>query len=208
MTEHGDATDERRERRRNILAAAVAVEGGLAALALALGAAIEVPPGDSVDWSWRSLVWGIAASVPMLLASTLLLRLPLPGLQGLRDFLKQVVVPMLNVCTLTDLAAISLLAGVGEEMLFRGVLQPAFSLWAEDPWMGILAASLLFGLTHALTPTYVALAGVAGVYLGALMLWTGSLVAPIVAHSVYDFVLLWILIRPDRKPIAKEFELG
>jgi membrane protease YdiL (CAAX protease family) len=56
-------------------------------------------------------------------------------------------------------------AGVGEEVLFRGLLQPAMAtkLGATG---GLLASSLVFGALHAATPRYLLLAFGLSAYLG------------------------------------------
>ena len=50
---------------------------------------------------------------------------------------------------------------------------------------------------HAITPTYFALASLAGGYLGWVYALTGDIAAPIVAHAAYDFVALLVLVRDD-----------
>ena len=85
---------------------------------------------------------------------------------------------------------LALLSGIGEEMFFRGALQPV---------VGLGWASLLFGLMHfapdkALLP-WTGFAVVMGAVLGALYLWTGSLWAPILAHVVINGVNLPRLVR-------------
>ena len=52
-------------------------------------------------------------------------------------------------------------AGIGEELLFRGVVQALLERWL-GPWIALGVASILFGLVHALTPTYALLAAFAG----------------------------------------------
>jgi membrane protease YdiL (CAAX protease family) len=79
-----------------------------------------------------------------------------------------------------------LLAGVPEEILFRGALQPA---------LGLLVTSLLFGALHAVTFAYFVYATVAAGLLGALALWRGALWAPVAAHTIVDVILLALLIR-------------
>lgn len=79
-----------------------------------------------------------------------------------------------------------LLAGVPEEILFRGALQPTF---------GLLITSLVFGALHAVTFAYFVYATVAAGLLGALALWRGALWAPIAAHTVVDVVLFALLMR-------------
>lgn len=72
---------------------------------------------------------------------------------------------------------LALVSGVAEEAFFRGALQPR---------VGLVAASLLFGLAHwgptpALRP-WALYAALAGLGFGALFAWTGTLVAPAAAH--------------------------
>ena len=75
---------------------------------------------------------------------------------------------------------ISVAAGVGEELLFRGALQ------AEA---GLVTASIVFGLLHIGGRDTMVFGGwvmVMGAGLGGLAVATGGLLAPIVAHSAYD----------------------
>jgi membrane protease YdiL (CAAX protease family) len=78
------------------------------------------------------------------------------------------------------------MAGLSEEVLFRGVVQREF---------GLLAASVLFGLCHPLSMAYVIYASLLGLYMGVVAKATGGLVAPILVHALYDAVGLWYLTR-------------
>lgn len=90
--------------------------------------------------------------------------------------------------------ALGLVAGLGEEMLFRGILQDELSQKLGNV-VGMGVTSILFGALHAVTPLYAALATLASVYFGTLYnLWSdgGNLAIPIVTHGVYDIgALLW-----------------
>ena len=110
-------------------------------------------------------------------------------------FVRELVVPLFRDCSLVELAVISLVAGIGEEMLFRGLIQGAAGRWIESPAVGLVLASVVFGLAHPLTRAYIVLAGVIGAYLGGLWLATDNLLAPIVAHALYDFLALVYLVR-------------
>lgn len=76
---------------------------------------------------------------------------------------------------------VALLSSVGEEFLFRGLLQP---------WLGNLGQALLFGLLHQLRgPSrwpWVAWAGIVGLLFGAVFALTGSLLGPICAHALIN----------------------
>lgn len=185
--------------RFRLLALAFLFEGGLGALAWVLGGLLDKPPLADVEWNARAVVQGVAASIPLVHVFLVLVYVPLPALRALRQLLDEVLRPLFHPCTLLDLAVVSLLAGVGEEMLFRGVLQAVLSDWLGiGP--GLATASLLFGLMHAITRTYVVIATVFGIYLGAIWLATGNLVVPILAHALYDFLVLAYLLRWEGAP--------
>ena len=81
-------------------------------------------------------------------------------------------------------------APLGEELFFRGALQPS---------VGLLVASLLFGLAHLLPSWPLVLwslfAALAGLLFGLLYEATGSLVAPVVAHVLVNALNLRWLVR-------------
>jgi membrane protease YdiL (CAAX protease family) len=84
-----------------------------------------------------------------------------------------------------DCLVLALLSGIAEEALFRAALQPD---------VGLVAASLLFGLAHLaprreLAP-WTLFAVAAGLLFGALFDATGNLVAPCVAHFLVNAINL------------------
>src|SRR5262249_28331726 len=142
---------------------------------------------------WRDVLWGLLGAAPMVLIFFVMNRWPVGPLRGLKAFTENVLGPIMAPCTLIDLLGISCLAGLGEEMFFRGVLQEVL-VAKTSLWAGVLLAGVLFGLMHAVTATYAVLAAVMGAYLGWLYLWTDNLLAPMVTHAAYDFVVLvWVL---------------
>ncbi|MCA1686202.1 MAG: CPBP family intramembrane metalloprotease [Planctomycetia bacterium] len=106
--------------------------------------------------------------------------------------------PALAGCGWPDLALIAVAAGVGEEMLFRGVIQGALAR-PLGPIAAVAAAGAVFGLFHPVSTAYVVVAGLLGAYLGLVWLATGNLLAAMVAHAVYDFVALLALLHDHRK---------
>jgi membrane protease YdiL (CAAX protease family) len=197
--------------RQTIVLAAILIEGGLAFLATLLGWMVGQPPVEGLFWTTAGALWGIAAAVPLIAAFFVLHTWPVGPLRRIRRFGDEVIRPLLAPCTTMDLVGISLLAGVGEEMLFRGVLQAGGVRWFGSVPAAVAVASLVFGLLHAITLTYALLAALAGAYLGLVWLATDNLLVPIVAHALYDFVvLLWLLRGPGSQtpaPDAKPEEL-
>ena len=116
--------------------------------------------------------------------------------------------------------AYTLAPGRGETNLLLtdlalGLAQDGLRLWlgplvgeAGALWLGLAWASLLFGLAHCLSVTYVVFATVLGVFLGWLYLATGDLVAPIVAHALYDFIALLVLVRKRDPANSGDAPLG
>ena len=113
------------------------------------------------------------------------------------------VVLLFKKCTVVDLAIVSLLAGVCEEMLFRGLLQTWLTS-LMNPHIAILLVALLFGLVHAISRSYVVFATILGLILGYLYYYTDSLASVMIAHAVYDFVALYYGTRTLKPSVAEE----
>jgi uncharacterized protein len=175
---------------------AVLVEGGLVLLAIGLGWLFDHRPLDHFRIDWKGALWGVVAAAPMLLCFLAMVRWPVGPLRTIKKFTDTVIRPLMASCTLVDLFGISVLAGVGEEMLFRGLMQDFFANWMP-PAAAVLLAAVLFGMMHAVTVTYAVLAAVIGAYLGAAYVWTDNLLAPMIAHGLYDFVVLLYLVFTD-----------
>jgi membrane protease YdiL (CAAX protease family) len=182
--------------RETIVLLAILVEGGLLVLATVLGWAFDKPPLHVMTWNATGVLEGVAAALPMVAVFFLTQRWPVGPLRRLRRFAEEVVRPVLGPCTVIDLLGISVLAGLGEEMFFRGTMQGVLSVWLD--WrLALVVASVVFGLLHAVTFTYAALATLAGLYLGLAAHYTDNLLVAVVAHALYDFlVLLWLLRGP------------
>jgi membrane protease YdiL (CAAX protease family) len=188
------SSDERA--RQTVVLLAVLVEGGLFVLATLLGWALGQSPMQYFGWDGADALRGVAAALPPVALFAVLQRWPVGPLARIRRFSEQVIRPILAPCSVLDLLGISVLAGLGEEMLFRGVLQASLAHWL-DAGLALAVASLLFGLMHAITLTYALLATLMGAYLGAVWVYTGNLLVVIITHALYDFVvLLWLMRGP------------
>jgi membrane protease YdiL (CAAX protease family) len=192
--------------RRWVVLLGVAFEGGLILVALLTGWMLGQPALATFSWNLNDALLGVAATVPPLLVFLACLRWPIGPLRRIKQFCAEVLRPALAPCSVAELALISLLAGLGEEMLFRGVLQRACAAWSGDRWVGLAAASVLFGLAHAITLTYIVYAALMGAFLGWLWLATGNLLTVVVVHTLYDFAALLYLLYgmgPSASPMEQ-----
>jgi len=176
-------------------------EAGLAPLSLGLGWLLGHRPLERFGWSVRDATWGIAAAIPLILMFVAMLRWPVGPLRWSKKFFDTEVAPLLASSTWWEIAMMSVSAAVGEEMLFRGVLQPALSGWLGVPG-GLVVTSLLFGLLQPISIVYVVMTTFLGLYLGIESLqikvaWFvgGNLLMVMVTHAVYYFAALAYLLR-------------
>jgi membrane protease YdiL (CAAX protease family) len=187
---------------------ALAFEGSLGLAAIVIGWLLGWSPLVGVsgeDGAARTQIaaagWGLIATGPLLVALLLMDRVPLRPLRQLRQMATEVIRSMFGGGSVVQLAAVAIAAGVGEELLFRGLVQ-AYVSWLIGGWVGLggglVVASVLFGVCHWLNTTYAILAMFAGAYFGVLLVAMGSIWTPLVAHAAYDFVALVYLVRPQR----------
>ncbi len=182
------------------------VELSLGGVALVLGTILGVNPREDlplvdsifeVPWPsiGRSVLVGCVVAIVLFLLIQLIGKLPLSGIRRLEKLAQSQLKTMLGTLTVAQMLVLSLTAGVGEELLFRGLIQNWFHSFFETTNIyqaapGILVASILFGLAHPLTKTYVVVAALIGLFLGFFYWYTRDLLACVVAHSLYDAILL------------------
>lgn len=137
---------------------------------------------------------GAAVLFAMLNYGVLRLAPPVAPVRAIRGLYAETLRPVFASASAVDVVAVSLAAGLGEELLFRGAVQ------AE---LGLVVASLLFGLAHIggrdswVFGVWVAMMGFG---LGGLAHVGGGLLAPIVAHVVYDAAAIEYIRRDAAAP--------
>jgi len=106
-------------------------------------------------------------------------------------FLSNTTVPHL----LFNLFMIALLPALGEELLFRGVLQQIFVKWLKNGHAAIWLAAFLFAALHlqffGILPRFLL-----GAFLGYLFYWSGSLWYPITVHftnNALAVIFYWLI---------------
>jgi len=129
---------------------------------------------------WASLGAGAA-----LAAATVAVSGPLLRAAGWMRWLAGEMRELLGPIGGRGAAHLAIVSGVGEELFFRGAMQPA---------VGFVTTSLVFGLIHTGPDrrylAWTAFAVVLGFALGGILEWTGSLAGPMVAHVAVNYVNL------------------
>jgi membrane protease YdiL (CAAX protease family) len=125
--------------------------------------------------------------------------LQLPGfLAGIEEWMKRseeqaadLTEAFLTVNTfggyLVNVLMVVLIAAVGEEIFFRGVLQKVFQKWFSNPHVAIVFVAIIFSAFHmqfyGFLPRFAL-----GVLFGYLYYWSGNIWYPILAHGINNFL--------------------
>lgn len=103
-----------------------------------------------------------------------------------------------------NLFMIALLPAIGEEFIFRGVLQRIFSNWAKNYHWGIVISAFLFSFMHVqffgFLPRFLL-----GVLFGYLVVWSKNLWPAIIAHFINNAAAV-IVFFYYKDSISKEIE--
>lgn len=172
---------------------------GLVALAWALLAGETIPVALDGD----VLVLSLALTALLVVANfgwfDLARRLRLTP--GVFAFFDDLVFPLVRRASFLELLVAAALAGLAEELLFRGLLQPR---------LGLVPASLVFGLVHGPSLALLPLglwASAVGLFFGLLYQTTGNLAPPVLVHAFYDAVAL-LAIRVGWRPLIGEVSMA
>lgn len=173
--------------RARLLLIAFVVEGVVFGLALLLAYWMQIELNPAPNDLARELIIGLLATVPLVVLFVATMSEygdRSSVLSNLKRIMLQDIRRIFIHARFFDLVAIAAAAGVAEEMLFRGILQPQ---------LGLLPASVLFGLVHFVTPTYAVAATLMGIYIGLVFSVFESLFAVILLHALYDlYALMYI----------------
>lgn len=168
--------------------------------AMGLLAAAGMAWSETIPWAWHPrpplIVGGLAQLASFLsglaiagvtIAVTPALQRHAPWARNLSDLVRQTF----EGCTGRDVLMVALASGIGEELFFRGLLQPQ---------IGLLLSSIVFGAVHIggrrLWPWAVFAAAI-GLVLGLLFEAFGTLLGPVVAHATINGVNLHRILREE-----------
>jgi len=192
---------------QQFLLGAALLEGSLVVVAFMLGWLVSVSPTSTLAWNLTDLGLGMLAAGPLLALLAVCYLLPGSGLRQIREFMRDTLGPFLARCRIIDLLLLAVLAGVCEEILFRGLLFLFFRQF--NMGLAVIVSSVTFGMAHMVTPLYAFLAGMAGLYLTALLAVDpeANLLLPIAAHAAYDFVAFLVVVHDFRKKRGLRLEI-
>ncbi len=187
----------------NFFRTACLFEVSLILLAMFLGWIAGINPFATIHFSETAVLVGMFGTMPLFILFQAMQYLHIEEIQKIRRMLMETLGPSLKNCNWADLMVLASIAGIAEEILFRGVLQP----WLENHWglnIGLILSNLVFGAVHEVTPLYFFIATLVGIYLGLSLGYGGerNLLIPIIIHSLYDFLAFMVIIRAYKKTIG------
>ena len=173
-------------------------EIGLAALAFVVGWLVGFSPLKTVSfapeaWSENAVAVrsGCLATIPVVVVFVLVDRYATAWSHGTR----RVIQTLFSDTSPSVAVRICSASGIGEELLFRGLLQAGLCEWLGPPFgaaVGLTVASLAHGSCFLGSLGNFVSATLFAFYLGALFLDSDNLLAPIATHFTYGlFVLLY-----------------
>jgi len=104
--------------------------------------------------------------------------------------------PVARDLSLAGIVAVAGFSGLGEELWFRGLVQPWLGLWLQAAAFGIVHAQLRGPSRWA----WISWATIMGLAFGVIFQLTGSLAGPIAAHALINCLNLSYLKSHDPEP--------
>jgi hypothetical protein len=163
------------------------------------------------------LVLSFAASPFVNLIGEINANMQLPDwLSGVENWMKntedkaaEITEAFLKVETVGGLAfnifMIAFLPAIGEELLFRGVIQRIFTNWTRNYHWGIWISALLFSALHLQFYGFIPRMFL-GVLFGYLLVLSGSMWLPIIAHFINNAVAVVAMYMIDKELLSPEIE--
>lgn len=106
---------------------------------------------------------------------------------------------------LAGILVIGVLAGIGEEMFFRGVVQPKMRLYTGSAHAGVWLTAIIFSAIHLQFYGFLPRVFL-GALFGYLYLYSGSLIYPIIAHILNNSITVILVYLANQKVIDFDME--
>jgi uncharacterized protein len=177
-------------------------QGGLLVAAIAGAWLSSCDLWSSLAVNSTCLTIGVIATLPLAGIVFGLSLLRLAPLKRIERLVQELIGPAVAECTWPQLAWLALLAGVSEEVLFRGWLWQMAVPWGFQP--ALIGTSIAFGLAHPITRSYFVLATLIGVYLASVAYAVpgANLWSAIVVHTLYDLIGLKLIAAAASQELA------
>ena len=171
----------------------------------------------TIKWFLASVLLTVAAipCINLLGALNEMIILPdrLSGLEQkfreLEDAAQEITKLFLNVDNIGgmffNIFMMALLPALGEELIFRGVLQKIFIRWAGNIHVAIIITGFVFSLFHmqfyGFFPRWLL-----GIIYGYLLVWSGTIWIPIIAHFANNALIVTVSYLIRKGHISEEIE--
>ncbi len=170
------------------------------ALTLTVAAAFEQDVLFTPSWlglaNTSAVAWSVVMGLALGVATVLVTRIVVRRARWAR-VLHAELRPSVRDAPGGTLVVMALASGVGEELLFRGLLTPL---------VGVVLSSVAFGLVHQVRGparwVWVAWASVMGLLFALVFRLTGSVAGPVVAHVLINGANLRFLRDTDVEPAS------
>ena len=106
---------------------------------------------------------------------------------------------------LFNIFMIAFLPAIGEELLFRGVIQRIFTNWTKSHHWGVWISAILFSALHMQFYGFIPRM-LLGVLFGYLLVWSGSMWLSIIAHFINNGVAVVVMFLIDKDLLNPELE--
>jgi len=175
--------------RRKTLALTFGIECGLFTLAWSLGWGTGVHFWLEINVDPTAILYSAGLTLLLFYGVTLLRKIEWRFFQQQFQRDAKFCVSVFKNCSKTDLFIIASMAGLAEEALFRGFLQP-YVISHTGIVVSLVITNLIFGVIHPISWVHFLLATVIGLYLGLIYFWLDNLFIPIFIHALYDFLII------------------
>jgi membrane protease YdiL (CAAX protease family) len=179
---------------------------------------LELKQNTSAKWFGAVLLLMLAAMPCINLLAALNEMIVFPeSLSGLEQRLKdseeaarQLTELFMNVDNvggmLFNIFMIAILPALGEELIFRGLLQKIFTKWTGNVHIAIIVTGFLFSLMHmqfyGFFPRWLL-----GVMFGYLLVWSGTIWLPVFAHFVNNSAAVFLSFLIHKGVISDKIEV-
>lgn len=185
--------------RNHLLKAVLAIETMAFIVALGFIYLFKIDVLSLLSFNLKDLIVVIVAIIVLTVINMLIVYvLPkyIPFFKPMRKSYDEVCSLVINADWFV-IVVVAIFSGIAEELLFRGAIQQQF---------GILIASILFGLCHVAnkeTIFYGLYAIVIGLFMGVLLIYTGSLIVPVLIHIINNAIAIPVMQWNYRKTRLK-----